>query len=716
MANKNLGELYFTLGAKVEGFLTNLEKSERAFQRTASRMKSMGRTMSVAVTAPLVALGVSSLKAQARMEGLQGGLEAVMGSSEAARKELSALREVAKLPGLSFAEAVQGSVSLQAAGLSANKARRALQAFGNAIATVGGNADTLKNVNLQLTQLAGATSGYGADLRSIRQAVPQVGTALQNAFGTQRSEEIQKLGVTGAEVVDVIIAELERLPKVTGGLAGAFENFGDSINQSLTIVGRNINETFDVTGILNNLGGQIVGLAEKFDMLPKSVKAAALGVGVFASALGPALLGIGQMIAYLPFVIKGLNTLTTAFTVNAAATARAALAFSTAVASIAAIAAVLGYVGANWKSFKKTITAIGLQFKISFLQAKKAVLDAQIAIAEFFGNDKKVERLKKAYKGATDEMIRSSQNLFGAIKGIEFKSFGETVEFYEEKLRGLGVTSSMTEDEVTKLAKKLSNLGGQFNAPEIDTGDVFAGTVGIQPLEYDYEAADQEREKFVDDNLQALSNAFTGVTVPIQFQMNPGDAGAPYPLPYDPITDQDGNVTGLSYGSEDEQENAQAFNEKLATGQRILGDMRNIFQAITAEDPFAALGQALIGLIQRLIEAVVLAGILFVLTGGGSAAGGGKSGAKTFGDILKGILGFAEGGVVTGPTLGLVGEKVGSRGEAIIPLEKLPGLVNKMGPMNGGGVPLDGRLVAEVSGDKLLFVYDRASQNQNRFK
>ena len=54
------------------------------------------------------------------------------------------------------------------------------------------------------------------------------------------------------------------------------------------------------------------------------------------------------------------------------------------------------------------------------------------------------------------------------------------------------------------------------------------------------------------------------------------------------------------------------------------------------------------------------------LTGGATSIGsffGGMTGLN--------IPGFAEGGIVTGPTLAMIGEKPGSRGEAVIPLEKM---------------------------------------------
>src|SRR5215210_433175 len=94
------------------------------------------------------AFGILAIKAAGNMQSLRMGLDAVSGSSEESEKQLVRLREVAKLPGLGFQEAIQGSVNLQAAGLSANTAERALKSFGNALATVGKGKAELSGVIL----------------------------------------------------------------------------------------------------------------------------------------------------------------------------------------------------------------------------------------------------------------------------------------------------------------------------------------------------------------------------------------------------------------------------------------------------------------------------------------------------------------------------------------------------------------------------------------
>jgi len=66
---------------------------------------------------------------------------------------------------------------------------------------------------------------------------------------------------------------------------------------------------------------------------------------------------------------------------------------------------------------------------------------------------------------------------------------------------------------------------------------------------------------------------------------------------------------------------------------------------------FKGLEQSVFQLIQKLIEAAAMAAIISALTGG-------KAGS--FGKLFSKILGFAGGGIVSGPTLALVGEGAGT--------------------------------------------------------
>lgn len=73
---------------------------------------------------------------------------------------------------------------------------------------------------------------------------------------------------------------------------------------------------------------------------------------------------------------------------------------------------------------------------------------------------------------------------------------------------------------------------------------------------------------------------------------------------------------------------------------------------------------------------------------------------------------FADGGIVSSPTLGLIGEYANARRnpEVIAPLDKLKGMIADVVPSSNSG----GRLIAMVRGRDLMFVLDRQREYNNR--
>lgn len=237
---------------KFSGTIRSAKKETSGF--AASATKSLKKVaiglaaISVAATAAAVAIGVkltrailsagrAALLTAVKYDKLTRGLTAVAGSSEEAQRQMIRLRKVAELPGLSFEAVLQGSINLQAAELNARLAERSMLAFGNALVTVGRGAEELKRANLQITQIATKTRGFGADIRVLREIVPQVGPALRRAFD---NKPIEELSVTGIELIEGLIAELEKLPKAAGGIANSIENIGISFDLLKAQIGKAI--------------------------------------------------------------------------------------------------------------------------------------------------------------------------------------------------------------------------------------------------------------------------------------------------------------------------------------------------------------------------------------------------------------------------------------------------------------------------------------------
>lgn len=197
-----------------------------------------------------VGIGAAAMKVAADMDTLTRSLASVSANSDDLHAQLGRLKEVAKLPGLGFQEAIQGSVRLQNAGLSARQAEAAMMAFGNAIALVGGGKAELDGVTLALTQMASKGKVSAEEINQLNERVPQIRRAMQDAFGTADTEALGKMGVDAATFIEKITVAMNKLPVATGGVKNAAENLGQSIKDALEPLGTGLVRALSEAGPL----------------------------------------------------------------------------------------------------------------------------------------------------------------------------------------------------------------------------------------------------------------------------------------------------------------------------------------------------------------------------------------------------------------------------------------------------------------------------------
>lgn len=268
---------------------------------------SVGATLSVTLTAPLIAFGATVTDAAVTLDSLKRGLTTIAGSAQEAQRQLVRLTQIAKLPSIGFEEAVQGSIRLQAVGFSAKEAERALVQFSNAVALTGGGRDELQRITVQLGQLAAKGKVLAQDLRPIIEAAPAVGRALKQAFGTVNADDIAELTGSSEEFLKILIAQLEQLPRAAAGARNSFENFRDEVFRASAAIGTALLPA--LTQLVQIAGPIITRFAELFASLPRPVQTTIFVIGALVAALGPLLFVIGQFATGIGRVIVGLGQL-----------------------------------------------------------------------------------------------------------------------------------------------------------------------------------------------------------------------------------------------------------------------------------------------------------------------------------------------------------------------------------------------------------------------
>ena len=296
-------------GADISSFSTAMQNAAREMKKAGDQLQNVGKSMTMNLTAPIVALGAAALYSFGQIDSLKRGLISFSGSAALAEEEFTKLREVAKLPGIGLQEAVSGSINLQAIGMSADKARIAMTAFGNAIATVGGGKESFDLAIRGFGQLMNASRPLQQDLYQIANQLPQINKLMIEAFGTNRAEDLAKMGISGKQLADFLVTKLGELPKVSGGIKNSFENMSDSIKISLASFGESIEKNFNISGKLDALSNALSGLVEGFKGLDPVVQKFILGAVAIVAVLGPLTFAIGGIITLFPTFLAGFAAL-----------------------------------------------------------------------------------------------------------------------------------------------------------------------------------------------------------------------------------------------------------------------------------------------------------------------------------------------------------------------------------------------------------------------
>jgi len=271
-----------------------LKDAERQAKQTASGMRELANAVGAAgLAGATLALGRSIVQTSANFDSLKRGLTAVAGSAGAAERQLARLREVAKLPGLGFEEAVKGSVRLQAAGLSAQMAERALKAFGNALATVGAGREELGGVITALSQIQSKGKVSAEEINQLAERLPQIRQAMKGAFGTSDTEALGKSGLTAEAFIAGLVTQLEKLPTASGGAQNSFENLADATKRLQDSLGKAILPAV-VKGV-EWLAKHAEDAAAAFERMSTGAQGAFLAIGGGLASVLPAAIAFNQL-------------------------------------------------------------------------------------------------------------------------------------------------------------------------------------------------------------------------------------------------------------------------------------------------------------------------------------------------------------------------------------------------------------------------------------
>ena len=296
-SRKVLASLAVRIGADTKGFVTGIKKAERQMKQFGNQMKSIGKTMSVALTAPIAALAVTSISAFNKQEKALGKVEQAVKSTGMVAgftaKELALVAaELQKVTAIGD-EDILGGVSAQLLTFT-NITKENFLATQEAVLDVATvlsesavpNFSELKSVALQLGKaLNDPIANMGALSRSGIQ------------FSEEQKKVIKELAATNrlGEAQAIMIKELNNQ---YGGQAKAAANGTAAIVQLKNIFGDLQEEMGEILfNMISPMIDKLKSLAEKFSNLSLSTKKTIVVVGLMVAAVGPLLVVLGILTA-----------------------------------------------------------------------------------------------------------------------------------------------------------------------------------------------------------------------------------------------------------------------------------------------------------------------------------------------------------------------------------------------------------------------------------
>ena len=286
-----------------------LAQVERQLRRSGEKLQRVGQDLTLSLSAPLALFGGAAIKAAGDLESLTLALQSQVGTADKAAAELEKLTKVAESPGLGLEQVVKASVSLQAVGIEADRARTIITALGKANASVAGSAEQFGAVTRQFTQMIAKGKVYQEDLMVIQENLPNISQLMQKAFGAATADDLNRLNIDANKFVDGITRVANELPAVKSGIKNNIENALDATRIALGKVGAAIVTSFDISGKLEAFAKFIGDVAKGFDQLSATTKTAIVSFGAFLIALGPIATTIGNVRIVSSFLIdnwKGL--------------------------------------------------------------------------------------------------------------------------------------------------------------------------------------------------------------------------------------------------------------------------------------------------------------------------------------------------------------------------------------------------------------------------
>lgn len=723
-----------------EKFAKQIGKANNQLKAFGADARDVGQKLTIGLSVPIAAAGVKALASAAKFEKLQTQLNVLTGSAEKGTEAFKQLVKFSAGTPFQLDELVQANNTLMGFGVSAEDAFKHLQSIGDIAAVSGGD---LQGISVAFGQVAAAGRLMGQDLlQLINNGVPII-DMLSDSMGVAKSE-IKDMVSKGAVTFPVLIEAFQKatseggkfaggMAMLSGTLGGVFSTLKDNINIAFAEVGKSIVESFDLIEVTKGIIEKIQSLTNAFKNLTPRTKKIILVITGLAAAIGPVLLALGSLPAIL-------STIGAAFTLLTGPVGLI----------IAALTAIAIIIYKNWGQIEPVIVDIYNSFVDLYNSSKVlrgiigglkgvfksvfTVIKAQIqsVLNIFLGLGKVVAAV---LRGDFSEIGTIVKDTIKNAKNIYVDTGNEIADNIVEGVNS-GIESTLEKKTVGTLANGLkgavdkakdalgANGTGATGRAAVSTVSALGATAGTamgttQQLNLDPSSSLLgEMQTVTLDPATALANSVANGNGILRTKL-----AETATILNEASVDITPHLQNMAEGMGAALGNAIANGGNLlsALGGVLLGGIGDI--AIQLGKSAISIGVAMMAIKQSFKNpaTAIAAGIALIALGTviksvipGIVKGKGDGGGiKQSGPRSGAVAAFANGGIVSGPTLGLMGEYAGAKSnpEVIAPLDKLK---NMIGSRQAQQVNVGGEF--RLNGQDLVVALQRAEKQRGRIK
>lgn len=660
--------------SKLNASLNKASSKLKTFGKSATKI---GKDLSIKLTAPIVFAGGAAIKMASDFAETESKFNTVF----------SSIQNQAQQTANTFKESF---------GLSSLAAKDMLSSTGDLLVGFGFAEQEALNLSNQVNSLA-------VDLASFTNfsgGAKGASEALTKALLGER-ESIKSLGIaiTEADLKDfaaqqgLVFKEMDRVAKATltyqlalkqsSKAVGDFERTQDSFaNQFRQLQGDLSDLAVEIGQILLPAALKIVkvfrSLIKRFEGFDEKTKKTIVVIGLLVAAIGPVLVAIGALSSLAGVAMTGLAALTPVLVavklgfikLTAAMMANPFIAIGTAIVAltgyIVTMANKMAPLISKWQTFKNIIKSGGSFSKFAALQLADQA-EAQRKL------DEETKNNIKSKDEETTSIIKNTEAVEDNISAKQRSQVATVNSGLGSKPKGIdpivGI-AKMGADPATVLANSIGNGNILLSEKLSETTQLL--TESQMENINNAHIFNQELGSITESGLQSLA---VGI----------GDALGQAIATGGSLGSKLGAVLLGTLGGVATQVGKMAIGIGIA--------LKGIKEALKSLNPIVAIAAGI---------ALVALGSFFQSKSAKIAEGMGKGG---------GAKAFAAGGIVSTPTLGLVGEYPGARSnpEVIAPLDKLKSMIGDRGAAQ---VQVGGQFT--LKGQDLVVALQRANSNRNR--